>query len=30
MLPLAAVTIWPAGVVGGASSGKGLGKGAVI
>ena len=30
MLPVAAVTIWPAGLVGGANSGKGLGKGAVI
>jgi hypothetical protein len=30
MLPVAAVTIWSAGFVGGATSGKGFGKGAVI
>ena len=30
MLPVAAMTIWSAGPVGGVSSGKGLGKGAVI
>jgi len=30
MLPVAAVTIWPAGLVVGVSSGKGLGKWAVI
>ena len=30
MLPVAAVTIWSAGLVGGATSGKGFGEGAVI
>ncbi len=30
MLPVAAVTTWSAGLVGGATSGKGFGKGAVI
>ena len=30
MLPVVAITNWPAGLVGGATSGKGSGEGAVI